>query len=64
MTKTEEIKKEINQLEAAVQRLVLDFINRNGDCDISINVNQTYFIEGGSGNKIPERVDVKIYVEI
>lgn len=64
MTKTEEIKQDIEKLNFNIQQLLTGFILRNGSCEIRIDVNQSFYTEQSSDVKIPLRLDVKTEIRI
>jgi len=43
MTKTAELREEIDKLQATINCAVDKFIKETGHCDINIDVEQTYF---------------------
>jgi hypothetical protein len=42
MTKTEEIRKDILEIEDSIRFLLKQFIEKNGNCDIDIDTEQAY----------------------
>lgn len=64
MKKTEEIRKEARQLEIAINLLLNQFIERNGNCFININVNQHYDTRPGSGEVMLLSTESKVEVKI
>lgn len=63
MKPTEEIKKNVNELESKLKSMILEFIDKNGVCDISIDTNLTFIHVAGCNPKI-SRCNPKISITI
>lgn len=64
MKTTELLKEETKVLERAIFGLIDDFIQKNGSCEIRIDINQDSFTELGSGKNIITDLNVNVILNI
>lgn len=64
MSKLKEVKQNKSELENKIKDLLIDFINKNGSCEISINVEQTFIKSKDEIEKVFVGVGVEIDVTI
>lgn len=64
MSKLKEVRQNKLELENKIKDLLIDFINKNGSCEISINVEQTFIKAKDETEKVFVGIGVEIDVKI